>query len=95
MVELTDTVFLTLMLEAAVPAGILSMLVMRFDEALSSSHMLWFGYRAMLLALLFGGFWGILVGSRVFPRMARRRGFWPAVVVLEALWLVGISSLVF
>ena len=83
------------MAEAAVPAGLLSMIVMRFDETLSGWHLSGFGYRAMLLALLFGGFWGVVVGSQVFPRMARKRGFWPAVIVFEVLWLVGILYLVF
>jgi uncharacterized membrane protein YsdA (DUF1294 family) len=88
---LTDTVFLTLILEAAIPAGILSMLVMRFDESLSKNHLAWFGYRAILLALLFGGFWGILVGWKVFPHMSKKRGFWSIVIIIEALWLLGVS----
>jgi len=92
---LIDVPYLVLMAETAIPAGIGSMAVMWLGEELSKSYVgTWLSYRMMILALIFGGFWGIVMGARFFPRMATKRGFWPPLVILEVLWLLGLGYMI-
>ena len=63
---LTD-LFLTIIAEAVITAGTISILAMRLDERLSSWHLTWFGSWVIPLALLLGGFWGVIMGARILP----------------------------